>query len=239
MLKLFFSLALVMLFSSSSLKAQEKNERAVSLGLSAENFGTLEAGYSTRKQLLGKTIRPGIKAAFPLTAYIRNQSFHAFEIQAGTDYDLIKYSSLKLKSEAYISVSFHKQILGQFIPVQYRLALIPSYRFKRSSQALLLASDQNLVTHIRHSEYVKERFRGTRNSFSESPADGFYAFTSTVLRLGWRAEFFISPELNLILEPVLLIRPASELAMFEGTKYGLVPASFKAVLVYHLSTDNK
>lgn len=228
--------SIVLTYTSANLIAQTSRTHAFISGLSLRGMGTFELQYQYSDSLFSRTFRPYVGFEMPVILYARTNSVSTYRIDLGSEYGFFQNRQWLTEIDLSVAVSRQNQLLGRFIPADINIGMTAARRMGHSHLGLFVGLWQNMFTHIRFSDYVKEGYNDLTDIDGDelhiSPVDGFYGFTSTQIPIGITGRFFLGQHFDLSTDFGYLYRPVSLISSAEGTKYGWLPAYLNLRLYY-------
>ncbi|MBN2662506.1 MAG: hypothetical protein JXR68_02550 [Bacteroidales bacterium] len=229
------------LLISSFVDAQQNTANSINLGFNIESFASLDVEFQNNKCKISNKFKPFIKTKLPVLLFIKKKSVSAFELQLGSDFNLLNKNKFLINNRVYFSTAYQNQILGKFVPFDFYFDLMPAYKFNDNAfLGFKFSIKQNIFTHIKNSDYVIERFNEITDEngkiLNNIPKDGFYSFTSTIIQTGLSGKFKIRKKTDFSFDLLFVNRPFSIIAPMEGTKYGFIPFYLNLKFYFYLDS---
>jgi hypothetical protein len=164
-------------------------ERSINLGFSQDAFVAMDLGYSQNPGILKQSdLQVYARISVPIVLSIKDKSLDSWRFTLGINSGWQGVGRLGLITDVRCYVMHHKQVLGTFVPLGMKLTLTPAYKCPKGYLGFQFRWDQNLITHIAHSDYVKNTFTSITLSDNQlldmHPEDGWYRSSGSHLGFG-------------------------------------------------------
>lgn len=222
-----FALCFFCAFQSPAQENDPLYSKSLSLGVNSDAFTGLDLGYLQESSISGLPSCYYVTLNIPLLSSIAQKKLDTWEIKAGAKLELIRLNRFTMLTDLSLFSIRHKQSLGTFLPFGFNLKITPAYRVKNGYIGFQTMFKQVLFTHIRHSDYVKERYNGIYDSngglMDIEPQNGFYQFTGNHLYYGIEGMFQLSNKLNMYVDLGLINYLSHYTGMFDSMMFGQIP----------------
>lgn len=240
-LLLSFSVFVICIQEAYTQEAGSLFPNSLSIGMNSDAFTGLELGYNQPVNVFSLPSCYYFKLSVPLLSSIKQKKLDTWEIKVGTTLELYSQQKFILLSDVNLFSIKHTQSLGTFIPVGFNLKLTPGYRTKNGYIGFQTSYNQVLFTHIRHSEYVKERFNGIYDSNNKivdvKPRNGFYALTGSHLSYGLEGMFKLSGRFNMYYDFGVRDYLSKYTGLFNSMMFGQIPFYADIKLNYKINQN--
>lgn len=199
----------------------------------------MELGYSQNPGLLQKhDLRVYSYFRIPVLLAFKNKAMSSWEIDLGANASLFSAGRFSTIADIRFFLMRHHQALGTFLPVGIHLHLTPAYHFLKGYLGFQIGWNQTVVTHISHSDYVKNTFADLTAddhlSIKNHPEDGWYGNMGSHLCFGLENGWEVGSRLFLLGDLGLILFSSPYSGMFNAMSMGQVPIYFNIRLFYKI-----
>jgi hypothetical protein len=196
-------------------------DHAVGFEINARGTVGVGVNYSYRlnKGFFGQDLYLQGAVGFPLFLISPFDTFNGAVGAAGL---LSPRSPLGVMTALRLTGSWQTQVLGRFFSWGFETEAMPGIFGKGGFFALHLRWQQNIFTHITHSDYVHSTF-ANRGTDASGPDDGWYANTATRFGIGAGGGFNIAQVVEFSLTAGAYLTPNPFGIFFEGMMFGYLP----------------
>lgn len=237
------ALLLVQMFTHISFardfRDKTAGDRMLSVGFNSDAFAGMELGYRRSPGILqDKDLQIYARFSFPLFLALKDKAFDSWELKLGANAELMTTGRFGTLADIHFFLLHHHQILGTFIPLGFNLRLTPAYHFHSGYLGFQINWNQTIVTHISHSQYVKDTFAdlnpADKNYLNIHPKDGWYGSTGAHVGFGIESYWQVGSRCSLYGDLGITKFSSPYTGLFDAMMMGQVPFYGNLRLYYNL-----
>jgi len=177
--------ALVVFFVLAALSAataQEPARPSFSLSVDARTWATVNLGMEY--PLIDDQLKAALTVSVPVLMYVQGAGLDTIQVGLGlvSDWRPVAACAAGLRSSALLTGTYHSQALGDFFGIGTNVLVNPFWDFGTIDVGPIASWQRVWITHITLSADSRATFQGSASEFE--PADGWYAWGASELRLG-------------------------------------------------------
>ncbi len=197
----------------------------------------VEGGYHYRidNVIAGKSLLIHSLVKTPLFLL---KEFDSFQFGFGGSVKLVERGKYGLVGGLFTSIATNENVNGNFIAWGFKLNFLPGFYSENWFAVFDFAWKPTLLTHITHSNYVKDSFKDRyptgiwADEMIDGPKDGWYSTPANRLMAGILAGYTISKSYTIYINGGINYTP-NDFGIFMFGDIGIIPYYLKLGMVYH------
>jgi len=207
-------------------------------GLGSDAFLNLSLSYHHfvpgKRENRGSLFHAGMQV--PVLIALRGEGNHPFRIDAGYRWGGTCRDRFYMDGQLDLFLMNHSTVLGTFRPVGAEMTGSAGFQLRRSFLGVFCEWHHVLATHITHSEYSGQSFKGILPDGSPvaAPVDGWYAHTASLIGYGIRYSTPLGGRLVLKTDIGAVSHLSEYTGMLDAMMIGQLPFMMDVQLYYCL-----